>query len=109
MNENKQGDVKSSGDGKSSNLPTKVAPTKVMPTKVIPAKVIPVKVKRLTKRKKDIKENIIKPIFKKYNPLISVVLLILMIVLVVAAPDVVLPDLIVILKGVIQLLTLTIL
>ena len=74
------------GDGKSSNLPTKV--------------------KRLTKRKKDIKENIIKPILKKYNPLISVVLLILMIVLVAVTPDAVLLDLIVILKGVIQLLTL---
>ena len=76
-------------DAKSSNLPTKV--------------------KRngsLTKRKKDINENIIKPILKKYNPLISVVLLILMIVLVAVTPDAVLLDLIVILKGVIQLLTL---
>ena len=74
------------GDGKSSNLPSKV--------------------KRLTKRKKDIKENIIKPILEKYNPLISVVLLILMIVLVAVTPNAVLLDLIVILKGVIQLLTL---
>lgn len=80
MNENKQG---------SSNIPTKV--------------------KRLTKRKKDIKENIIKPTLEKYNPLISVVLLILMIVLVTVAPEAVLVDLITILKGVIQLLTLTIL
>ena len=75
-------------DGKSSNLPTKV--------------------KRLTKRKKDL-SSIIKPILKTYNPLISVVLLILMIVLVAVAPDTVLLDLIAILKGVIQLLTLTIL
>ena len=82
MNENKL------GDGKSSNLPTKVAPTKV---------------KRLTKRKKDL-NSIIKPILKTYNPLISVVLLILIIVLVVVAPDAVLLDLITILKGVIQLL-----
>ena len=67
---------------------------------------LPSKVKRITKRKKDIKENIIKPILKKYNPLISVVLLILMIVLVAVTPDTVLLDLIVILKGVIQLLTL---
>ena len=78
-----------------------------LPTKVIPTKVIPTKVKRLTKRKKDINENIIKPILKKYNPLISVVLLILMIVLVAVTPNAVLLDLIVILKGVIQLLTLT--
>lgn len=67
---------------------------------------LPTKVKRLTKRKKDIKENIIKPILTKYNPLISVVLLILMIVLVAVTPDAVLLDLITILKGVIQLLTL---
>ena len=67
---------------------------------------LPTKVKRLTKRKKDIKENIIKPILTKYNPLISVVLLILMIVLVAVTPDAVLLDLIIILKGVIQLLTL---
>ena len=67
---------------------------------------LPTKVKRLTKRKKDIKESIIKPILTKYNPLISVVLLILMIVLVAVTPDAVLPDLITILKGVIQLLTL---
>ena len=70
---------------------------------------LPTKVKRLTKRKKDIKENIIKPILKKvgYNStLISVVLLILMIVLVAVTPDAVLLDVIVILKGVIQLLTL---
>ena len=80
MNENKL------GDAKSSNLP--------------------VKVKRLSKRKKGIKEDIIKPILKKYNPLISVVLLILMIVLVAVTPDAVLLDLIIILKGVIQLLTL---
>lgn len=80
MNENKLGDVKS------SNLPTKV--------------------KRLTKRKKDL-SSIIKPILKTYNPLISVVLLILMIVLVVVTPDAVLLDLIIILKGVVQLLTLT--
>ena len=85
MNENKLDDVKS------SNLPTKVLPNKV---------------KRLTKRKKDVKENIIKPILKKYNPLVSVVLLILMIVLVAVTPDAVLLDLIIILKGVIQLLTL---
>ena len=80
MNDNKLDDVKS------SNLPTKV--------------------KRLSKRKKGIKEDIIKPILKKYNPLVSVVLLILMIVLVAVTPDAVLLDLIVILKGVIQLLTL---
>ena len=67
---------------------------------------LPTKVKRLSKRKKGIKEDIIKPILKKYNPLISVVLLILMIVLVAVTPDAVLLDLIVILKGVIQLLTL---
>lgn len=73
-------------DAKSSNLPTKV--------------------KRLSKRKKGIKEDIIKPILKKYNPLVSVVLLILMIVLVAVTPDAVLLDLIIILKGVIQLLTL---
>ena len=79
------------GDAKSSNLHSDNLPTKV---------------KRLTKRKKDINENIIKPILKKYNPLISVVLLILMIVLVAVTPDAVLLDLIVILKGVIQLLTL---
>ena len=87
MNENKL------DDGKLSNLPTKVTPSKV---------------KRngsLTKRKKDI-SSIIKPILKTYNPLISVVLLILMIVLVAVTPDAVLLDLIVILKGVIQLLTL---
>ena len=81
MNDNKQGNTKL----RSSNLPTKV--------------------KRLTKRKKDI-SSIIKPILKTYNPLISVVLLILMIVLVAVTPDAVLLDLIVILKGVIQLLTL---
>ena len=80
MNDNKLDDVKS------SNLPTKV--------------------KRLSKRKKGIKEDIIKPILKKYNPLVSVVLLILMIVLVAVTPDAVLLDLIIILKGVIQLLTL---
>ena len=80
MNENKL------DDAKSSNLPTKV--------------------KRLSKRKKGIKEDIIKPILKKYNPLVSVVLLILMMVLVAVTPDAVLLDLIVILKGVIQLLTL---
>ena len=80
MNENKLDDVKS------SNLPTKV--------------------KRLSKKKKGIKEDIIKPILKKYNPLVSVVLLILMIVLVAVTPDAVLLDLIIILKGVIQLLTL---
>ena len=84
MNENKQGDGKS----------------------VMTQSTLPTKVKRLTKRKKDIKENIIKPILEKYNPLISVVLLILMIVLVAVTPDAVLPDLITILKGVIQLLTL---
>lgn len=84
MNENKQGDAKS----------------------VMTQSTLPTKVKRLTKRKKDINENIIKPILKKYNPLISVVLLILMIVLVAVTPDAVLLDLIVILKGVIQLLTL---
>ena len=67
---------------------------------------LPTKVKRLTKRKKGIKEDIIKPILNKYNPLISVVLLILMIVLVAVTPDAVLLDLIIILKGVIQLLTL---
>ena len=66
---------------------------------------LPTKVKRLTKRKKDL-SSIIKPILKTYNPLISVVLLILMIVLVAVTPDAVLLDLIVILKGVIQLLTL---
>ena len=76
------------GDAKSSNLPTKV--------------------KRLTKKKKDL-GSIIKPILKTYNPLISVVLLILMIVLVVVTPDTVLPDLIIILKGVIQLLMLVML
>lgn len=80
MNENKL------DDGKSSNLPSKV--------------------KSLSKRKKGIKEDIIKPILKKYNPLVSVVLLILMIVLVAVTPDAVLLDLIIILKGVIQLLTL---
>ena len=72
----------------------------------LPNDKLPTKVKRLTKRKKDIKENIIKPILKTYNPLISVVLLILMIVLVAVTPDAVLLDLITILKGVIQLLTL---
>ena len=66
---------------------------------------LPTNVKRLTKRKKDL-SSIIKPILKTYNPLISVVLLILMIVLVVVTPNAVLLDLIVILKGVIQLLTL---
>ena len=66
---------------------------------------LPTKVKRLTKRKKDL-SSIIKPILKTYNPLISVVLLILMIVLVAVTPDAVLLDLIIILKGVIQLLTL---
>ena len=93
MNENKLDDVKSSDgvkssdDVKSSNLPNKV--------------------KRLTKRKKDL-SSIIKPILKKYNPLVSVVLLILMIVLVAVTPDAVLLDLIIILKGVIQLLTLAV-
>ena len=71
----------------------------------LPTKVTPAKVKILTKRKKDINEGIIKPILKTYNPSVSVVLLILMIVLVTVAPDAVLLDLIVILKGVIQLLT----
>ena len=66
---------------------------------------LPTKVKRLSKRKKDL-SSIIKPILKTYNPLISVVLLILMIVLVAVTPDAVLLDLIIILKGVIQLLTL---
>ena len=66
---------------------------------------LPTKVKRLTKKKKDL-GSIIKPILKTYNPLISVVLLILMIVLVAVTPNAVLLDLIVILKGVIQLLTL---
>ena len=66
---------------------------------------LPTKVKTLTKRKKDL-SSIIKPILKTYNPLISVVLLILMIVLVAVTPDAVLLDLIIILKGVIQLLTL---
>ena len=77
------------GDAKLSNLHTN----------------LPTKVKRITKRKKDI-SSIIKPILKTYNPLISVVLLILMIVLVAVTPNAVLLDLIVILKGVIQLLTL---
>lgn len=67
---------------------------------------LPTKVKTLTRRKKEIRRNIITPILKKYNPLISVVLLILMIVLVAVTPDAVLLDLITILKGVIQLLTL---
>lgn len=67
---------------------------------------LPTKVKTLTRRKKEIRRNIITPIIKKYNPLISVVLLILMIVLVAVTPDAVLLDLITILKGVIQLLTL---
>ena len=71
----------------------------------LPTKVTPTKVKRLTKRKKDL-SSIIKPILKTYNPLISVILLILIIILVAVAPDAVLLDLIVILKGVIQLLTL---
>ena len=71
----------------------------------LPNDKLPTKVKRLTKRKKDL-SSIIKPILKTYNPLISVVLLILMIVLVAVTPDAVLLDLIVILKGVIQLLTL---
>ena len=84
MNENKQGDGKS----------------------VMTQSTLPTKVKRLSKRKKGIKEDIIKPILKKYNPLVSVVLLILMIVLVAVTPDAVLLDLIIILKGVIQLLTL---
>ena len=66
---------------------------------------LPSKVKRLNKRKKGL-SSIIKPILKTYNPLISVVLLILMIVLVAVTPDAVLLDLIIILKGVIQLLTL---
>ena len=66
---------------------------------------LPTKVKRLTKKKKDL-GSIIKPILKTYNPLISVVLLILMIVLVAVTPNAVLLDLIIILKGVIQLLTL---
>ena len=78
------------GDAKSSNLPSDNLPNKV---------------KRLTKRKKDL-SSIIKPILKTYNPLVSVVLLILMIVLVAVTPDAVLLDLIIILKGVIQLLTL---
>ena len=76
-----------------------------LPNDKLPTKVTPSKVKRLTKRKKDL-SSIIKPILKTYNPLISVVLLILMIVLVAVTPDAVLLDLIVILKGVIQLLTL---
>ena len=67
MNNNKQGD----------NLPNDKLPTKV---------------KRLSKRKKGIKEDIIKPILKKYNPLVSVVLLILMIVLVAVTPEAVLLD-----------------
>ena len=71
----------------------------------LPNDKLPTKVKRLTKRKKDL-SSIIKPILKTYNPLISVVLLILMIVLVAVTPDAVLLDLIIILKGVIQLLTL---
>ena len=71
----------------------------------LPNDKLPSKVKRLTKRKKDL-SSIIKPILKTYNPLISVVLLILMIVLVAVTPDAVLLDLIIILKGVIQLLTL---
>ena len=71
----------------------------------LPNDKLPSKVKRLTKRKKDL-SSIIKPILKTYNPLISVVLLILMIVLVAVTPDAVLLDLIVILKDVIQLLTL---
>lgn len=66
---------------------------------------LPSKVKRITKNKKDL-GSIIKPILKTYNPLISVVLLILMIVLVAVTPNAVLLDLIIILKGVIQLLTL---
>ena len=71
----------------------------------LPSNNLPTKVKRLNKRKKDL-SSIIKPILKTYNPLISVVLLILMIVLVTVTPDAVLLDLIIILKGVIQLLTL---
>ena len=71
----------------------------------LPNDKLPSKVKRLTKRKKDL-SSIIKPILKTYNPLISVVLLILMIVLVAVTPNAVLLDLIIILKGVIQLLTL---
>ena len=90
MNNNKQGDTNVGDTNVGDNLPNDKLPTKV---------------KRLTKRKKDL-SSIIKPILKTYNPLISVVLLILMIVLVAVAPDAVLLDLIVILKGVIQLLTL---
>ena len=79
-----------------------------LPNDKLPTKVTPSKVKRngsSTKRKKGL-SSIIKPILKTNNPLISVVLLILMIVLVTVTPDAVLLDLIVILKGVIQLLTL---
>lgn len=71
----------------------------------LPDDKLPTKVERLTKRKKDL-NSIVKPMLKTYNPLIGVVLIILMIVLVAVTPNAVLPDLIVILKGVIQLLTL---
>ena len=50
--------------------------------------------------------DIIKPLIKQYTPLATIIILVLLIALVVFAPQVVLVDLIIIIKSVLQLLTL---
>lgn len=50
--------------------------------------------------------DIIKPLIKQYTPLATIIILVLLIALVVFAPQVILVDLIIIIKSVLQLLTL---
>ena len=50
--------------------------------------------------------DIIKPLIKQYTPLATIIILVLLIVLVIFAPQVVLVDLIIIIKSALQLLTL---
>ena len=50
--------------------------------------------------------DIIKPLIKQYTPLATIIIIVLLIALVIFAPQVVLVDLIIIIKSVLQLLTL---
>lgn len=56
--------------------------------------------------KETVTTDIIKPLIKQYTPLATIIILVLLIALVVFAPQVVLVDLIIIIKSVLQLLTL---
>lgn len=68
------------------------------------------KIKKNIEVVKDNKEivttDIIKPIVKQYSPIIVIIILLLLIALVVFTPQVILLDLIIIIKSVLQLLTL---